>query len=38
MGVIDDGRIKSTIDIMQKAFPMKNPVQPQDMYVPGFVE
>ena len=38
LGVIDDGRIKRTIDIMQKSFPMKTPVQSQDMYVPGFVE
>ena len=38
MGVIDQGRIKQTIDIMAKSYPMKQPVQPQDMFVPGFVE
>jgi NitT/TauT family transport system substrate-binding protein len=37
-GVIDQGRIQRTIDIMAKAYPMKSPVQPLDMYVPGFVE
>ncbi|HTV35768.1 MAG TPA: ABC transporter substrate-binding protein [Xanthobacteraceae bacterium] len=38
LGVIDEGRIARTIAVMQKAYPIKNPVQPQDMYVPGFVE
>jgi NitT/TauT family transport system substrate-binding protein len=38
MGVIDEGRIKRTIDIMVKSYPMKQPVQPRDMFVPGFVE
>lgn len=38
MGVIDGGRIGRTIDIMQKSYPIKNPVAPQDMYVPGFAE
>jgi NitT/TauT family transport system substrate-binding protein len=38
LGVIDPERIKRTIDVMAKSFPMKNPVQPQDMFVPGFVE
>jgi NitT/TauT family transport system substrate-binding protein len=38
MGVIDEARIKRTIDIMQASYPMKNPIQPRDMYVPGFVE
>jgi NitT/TauT family transport system substrate-binding protein len=38
LGVIDEAKIASTIDIMKKSFPIKNPVQPQDMYVPGFVE
>ena len=38
MGVIDQARIKSTIDIMEKSFPVKTAVAPQDMFVPGFVE
>jgi NitT/TauT family transport system substrate-binding protein len=38
MGVINEGRIKRTIDIMAKSYPMKHPVQPRDMCVPGFVE
>jgi NitT/TauT family transport system substrate-binding protein len=38
MGVINEGRIKRTIDIMAKSYPMKHPVQPRDMFVPGFVE
>ena len=37
-GVIDEAKIAGTIEIMKKSFPIKNPVQPQDMYVPGFVE
>jgi NitT/TauT family transport system substrate-binding protein len=38
IGVIDENRIKRTIDIMSKSYPMKQPVQPQDMFVSGFVE
>ena len=38
MGVIDESRIQRTIDIMAKSYPMKQAVQPQDMFVPGFVE
>ena len=38
LGVIDQSRMKATIDIMATSYPMKNPVQPQDMFVPGFVE
>jgi len=38
MGVIDQARIKSTIDIMEKSFPVKTAVAPQEMFVPGFVE
>jgi NitT/TauT family transport system substrate-binding protein len=38
MGVIDQGRIQRTIDIMAKSYPMKAPVQPLDMFVPGYVE
>lgn len=38
LGVIDPARIARTIQVMEKAYPIKHPVQPQDMYVPGFVE
>jgi NitT/TauT family transport system substrate-binding protein len=38
MGVIDPARIQRTIDIMVKSYPMKQPVQSQDMFVSGFVE
>ena len=38
LGVIDQNRVKATIDIMAASYPMKTPVQPQDMFVPGFVE
>lgn len=38
LGVIGQDRIERTIAIMQKSYPMKNPVQPGDMYAPGFVE
>ena len=38
LGSIDDGQIKRTIDVMQKSYPLKNAVQAQDMYVPGFAE
>jgi NitT/TauT family transport system substrate-binding protein len=38
MGVIDQARIERTIDVMAKSYPMKQPVQPQDMFVSGFIE
>jgi NitT/TauT family transport system substrate-binding protein len=38
LGVIDPARIKSTIDIVGRAYPLKAPVQPSDMFVAGFVE
>ena len=38
IGVIDPVRIQKTIDIMARSFPMKTAVQPQDMFVAGFVE
>ena len=38
LGLIDGARIERTIAVMQKAYPIKHPVKPQDMYVPGFVE
>jgi NitT/TauT family transport system substrate-binding protein len=38
LGIIDPARIKSTIDIMGRAYPLKAPVEPADMFVAGFVE
>lgn len=38
LGIIDPARIKSTIDIMARAYPLKAPVNPADMFVAGFVE
>ncbi len=38
LGVIDESQLKRTIDVMQKSYPLKNAVQAQDMYAPGFVE
>lgn len=38
LGAIDPARIGRTIEIMQKAYPVKSPVQPQDMFATGFVE
>ncbi len=38
LGAINEERIKQTIDIMAKSYPMNQPVNPKDMYVPGFVE
>src|SRR5580692_3623125 len=36
LGAIDAERIKRTIDIMAKSYPMKQSVDPKDMYVPGY--
>ena len=38
LGAIDEDRIKRTIDVMAKSYPMNLPVNPKDMYVPGFLE
>ena len=38
LGAIDEAGIKRTLDIMAKSYPMKLPVDPKDMYVPGFIE
>lgn len=38
MGVIDPKGLQATIDIMAQSYPIKNPVKPEDMYVPGFVD
>jgi NitT/TauT family transport system substrate-binding protein len=36
LGVIDPARVRRTIDIMAKSYPLKALVQPEDMFVPGF--
>jgi NitT/TauT family transport system substrate-binding protein len=38
LGAIDPKHIEATIEIMKESYPMKNPVDAKDMYVPGFVE
>lgn len=38
LGVIDPKGIQRTIDTFGKAYPLKTKVEPNDMYVPGFVE
>lgn len=38
LGVIDPKGIQRTIDTFGKAYPLKSKVEPQDMYVLGFVE
>ena len=38
LGAIDEQRIKQTIDIMAKSYPMNQTVNSKDMYVPGFIE
>jgi NitT/TauT family transport system substrate-binding protein len=38
LGAIDEEGIKRTVDIMAKSYPMKQPVDPKDMYAPGFIE
>jgi NitT/TauT family transport system substrate-binding protein len=38
LGVIDPKGIARTIDTFGKAYPLNTNVEPQDMYVPGFVE
>jgi len=37
LGSIDSGRIERTIEVMRESYPMKAPVAPNDMFVPGFV-
>lgn len=36
LGSIDGARLQRTIDIIAGAFPLKNTVKPDDIYVPGF--
>ena len=38
LGVIDPARVKSTIEIMAKSYPLKATVDPQDLFMPGFVD
>ena len=38
MGVIDQSRTSADDRYLAKSYPMKSPVQPLDMFVPGFVE
>jgi NitT/TauT family transport system substrate-binding protein len=38
LGHIDPKRIEKTIEVMKESYPMKKPVNPKDMYAPGFVE
>jgi len=37
IGLIEEGRMKSTVDLVSEAFSLKNPVSPADVYAPGFV-
>ena len=37
LGMIDQARIKETIDVVNSAFKLKSPVGVNEMYVPGFV-
>ena len=38
IGEIDEKGIKSTIEVMKDAYPLKRAVDPKEVYVPGFVE
>jgi NitT/TauT family transport system substrate-binding protein len=38
LGAIDATRIQKTIDIVAGAYELKNPVVPEDIYAPGFVD
>jgi NitT/TauT family transport system substrate-binding protein len=38
LGTIDPARVKTTIDIVAGAYDLKNPVVPEDIYAPGFVQ
>lgn len=37
IGLIEPSRMKSTVDLVSEAFNLKTPVNPADVYVPGFV-
>jgi NitT/TauT family transport system substrate-binding protein len=38
LGAIDPKSIGDTVDVMAASFTLKNPVQPADLFAPGFVE
>ncbi len=38
IGSIDPKRVASTVDVMSKNFTLKTPVQPDELFAPGFVE
>jgi NitT/TauT family transport system substrate-binding protein len=38
LGAIDPKSIAATVDVMASSFTLKNPVQPADLFAPGFVE
>jgi NitT/TauT family transport system substrate-binding protein len=38
LGAIDEEHLKQTIDIVAKSYPMNRPVDPKDMFAPGFIE
>jgi len=38
LGAIDPARVQKTIDVVAGAFELKNPVTPEDIYAPGFVD
>jgi NitT/TauT family transport system substrate-binding protein len=38
LGKIDTASVAATVDVMSASFTMKTPVQPTDLFAPGFVE
>jgi NitT/TauT family transport system substrate-binding protein len=38
LGHIDPKSIASTIDVMSANFTLKNPVKPEDLFAPGFID
>ena len=38
LGVIDPARVAATVAIVSSSYTMKHPVQPEDLWAPGFVE
>jgi NitT/TauT family transport system substrate-binding protein len=37
IGLIEQSRMKSTVDLVSEAFSLTSPINPADVYVPGFV-
>jgi NitT/TauT family transport system substrate-binding protein len=37
LGVIDPARVKKTLEIVRRAYTLKYPVKPEDIFAPGFV-